>query len=45
MRLLFDHNPSPSLVSRLADVYPGSSHIYLLSLDKASDTEIWGGVE
>ena len=41
MRLLFDHNLSPALVSRLQDIYPSSSHVYLLGLDQALDTEIW----
>jgi predicted nuclease of predicted toxin-antitoxin system len=41
VRLLFDHNLSPSLVSRLYDIYPDSNHVYLLGLDKVPDTEIW----
>jgi predicted nuclease of predicted toxin-antitoxin system len=41
VRLLFDHNLSPALVSRLHDIYPDSNHVYLLGLDKVSDTEIW----
>jgi predicted nuclease of predicted toxin-antitoxin system len=41
VKLLFDHNLSPALVSRLQDIYPRSSHVYLLGLDKALDTEIW----
>jgi predicted nuclease of predicted toxin-antitoxin system len=41
VRLLFDHNLSPVLVSRLQDIYPGSNHVYLLDLDKAPDTDIW----
>ncbi|OKH11755.1 hypothetical protein NIES208_16855 [[Limnothrix rosea] IAM M-220] len=40
MRLLFDHNLLPSLVKRLADVYPESSHVYLLGLDEVEDIEI-----
>ena len=35
MKLLFDHNLSPGLVSRLADIYPHSSHLYFLGLDQA----------
>jgi predicted nuclease of predicted toxin-antitoxin system len=41
MNLLFDHNLSPRLVNRLADVFPGSSHVFLLGLAQASDNEIW----
>ncbi len=41
MRLLFAHNLSPSLATCLQDIYPNSSHVYLLGLDKAPDIEIW----
>jgi predicted nuclease of predicted toxin-antitoxin system len=41
VKLLFDHNLSPRLVSRLADVHPDSSHAFLLGLDQASDAVIW----
>jgi len=41
MRLLFDHNISPQLVHRLADLYPDSQHIFLLGLDRASDMTVW----
>lgn len=41
MKLLFDQNLSPALVNRLQDLYPGSSHVYLLGLDQAPDTEVW----
>ena len=41
MKLLFDHNLSPVLVNRLQDLYPGSEHVYLLSLDQVPDTEVW----
>ena len=41
MKLLFDQNLSPRLVNLLADLYPGSSHVYLLSLDQADDKEVW----
>ncbi len=33
MRLLFDHNLSPKLVRRLADLYPDSVHVSHLGLD------------
>ena len=41
MKLLFDHNISPHLVSRLADIYPNSNHVYLLGLDTANDDIVW----
>ena len=41
MRLLFDHNLSPGLVRRLIDLYPDSSHVFLVGLDRASDMAVW----
>lgn len=41
MKLLFDHNLSPSLVNRLRDLYPDSNHVYRLGLAQFPDTEIW----
>ncbi|MBZ0280695.1 MAG: DUF5615 family PIN-like protein [Anaerolineae bacterium] len=41
MKLLFDNNLSPKLVNQLADLYPDSSHVATLSLDSASDVEVW----
>jgi predicted nuclease of predicted toxin-antitoxin system len=41
MKLLLDQNLSPSLVTRLADVFPDSDHVSVLALDRASDTEVW----
>lgn len=29
------------MVNSLADLYPGSNHVYTLQLDTASDREIW----
>ncbi len=40
MKLLFDHNLSPSLVKRLADLYPNSNHLYLMGLDRENDNII-----
>jgi predicted nuclease of predicted toxin-antitoxin system len=40
MKLLFDHNLSPSLVVRLGDLFPESEHVFHLGLDHASDFEI-----
>jgi predicted nuclease of predicted toxin-antitoxin system len=41
VRLLFDQNLSPRLVKRLDDLYPDSSHVFLIGLDTASDSVIW----
>lgn len=41
MKLLFDHNLSPRLVSRLADLYPESNHLFNLNLDTAEDSFVW----
>ncbi|MFV9504241.1 MAG: DUF5615 family PIN-like protein [Oscillochloridaceae bacterium umkhey_bin13] len=41
MKLLFDHHLSRKLVSRLADVFPKSSHVAFEGLDQADDIEIW----
>lgn len=40
MKLLFDHNLSPRLIKRLSDLFPDSSHVYLVGLDQADDTAI-----
>ena len=40
MKLLFDHNLPPSLVVRLADLFPQSQHVYPLGLDRVNDLEI-----
>ena len=41
MKLLFDQNLSPHLVTRLADLFPDSDHVYPLGLDQALDVEVW----
>lgn len=41
MKLLFDHQLSPKLVVRLADLYPDSTHVYLLGMDQTDDSLIW----
>ncbi len=41
MKLLFDHNLSPRLVQRLIDLFPSSTHVYLLGLEETDDREIW----
>ncbi len=41
MKLLLDQNLAVSLVGRLADIFPDSSHVKLASLDTADDDAIW----
>ena len=41
MNLLFDQNLSPNLVPLITDLFPDSSHVYLLGLDRASDRSIY----
>lgn len=41
MKLLFDQNLSPRLTSLLGDLYPGSSHVQVLTLDTVSDDALW----
>ena len=41
MKLLFDQNLSPKLVDRLADLFPGSSHVQTEGLDCADDDQLW----
>ena len=40
MKLLFDQNLSPKLVTRLADRYPDSTHVYHVGIDQVDDTEL-----
>ena len=42
MRLLFDANLSPKLLKQLADLFPGSAHLFDLPLARdVSDGAIW----
>lgn len=41
MKVLFDHNLSPRLVNRLLDLFPESTHVYLLDMDQADDRDVW----
>jgi predicted nuclease of predicted toxin-antitoxin system len=41
MKLLFDQNLSFKLCQRLADLFPGSSQVRLLSLAEADDHALW----
>ena len=40
MKLLFDHNLSPRLVSVLSDLFPGSEHVFRLGMAEADDQAI-----
>ena len=41
MKLLFDENLSRKLVSRLADLYPGSMHVADAALVESPDRDVW----
>ena len=41
MKLLLDENISRRLVPLLANAYPGSTHVVLQGLQRASDTDVW----
>jgi predicted nuclease of predicted toxin-antitoxin system len=41
MKLLFDQNLSPKLPVRLADLFPGSSHVEQLGMGQADDAVLW----
>ena len=41
MKLLFDQNLSHRLPSRLCDLFPESSHVRFIGLEKADDQQIW----
>jgi predicted nuclease of predicted toxin-antitoxin system len=40
VKLLFDQNISPKLVTRLADLYPDSTHVYKIGIDRVPDKEL-----
>jgi predicted nuclease of predicted toxin-antitoxin system len=41
LKLLFDQSLSRKLVTRLADIFPDSSHIQFHKMAEVSDTKIW----
>jgi predicted nuclease of predicted toxin-antitoxin system len=41
VKLLFDQNLAPALVTRLADLFPGSEHVDHLGLGMATDRTVW----
>jgi predicted nuclease of predicted toxin-antitoxin system len=41
MKLLFDHNLSPRLVTRLHDVFPDADHVMNVGLARATDEVVW----
>ncbi|MDE0013027.1 MAG: DUF5615 family PIN-like protein [Candidatus Poribacteria bacterium] len=41
MKLLFDQNLFDQLVTLLADLFPNSTHVKMIGLNTATDTELW----
>ena len=41
MKLLFDQNLAPGLVSKFRGPFPDSSHVRSIGLDRALDLEVW----
>ena len=41
MKLLLDENLSDRIISRIADLFPGSTHIKTVDLSKADDFVVW----
>lgn len=41
MKLLFDENLSPKLARRLADLFPGSTHVRDVGLKTSDDPLVW----
>lgn len=41
MKLLFDENLSAKLCRDLADIFPGSSHVRAVGLERADDRTVW----
>jgi len=41
LKLLFDQNLSRKLVTRLADIFPDSSHVHFEGMTEADDSDIW----
>jgi predicted nuclease of predicted toxin-antitoxin system len=41
IRLLFDENTAPKLVSALEDLFPGSQHVVEAGLASLADIQIW----
>ncbi len=41
MKMLLDHNLSPRLIGRLADIFADSSHVTYHALDEADDFVVW----
>lgn len=41
MKLLFDENLSPKLVTAFADIFPDSAHVDRVGLGSEPDNEVW----
>jgi predicted nuclease of predicted toxin-antitoxin system len=40
-KLLLDNNLSPRLIQRIDDLFPDSTHVMTLELDRADDWTVW----
>jgi predicted nuclease of predicted toxin-antitoxin system len=41
VKLLFDHNLSPRLITLLRKIYPDSEHVYAIDMHQATDRVVW----
>jgi predicted nuclease of predicted toxin-antitoxin system len=41
VKLLFDQNLSPKLVTRFADLFPESRHVREAGLSESEDSDVW----
>jgi predicted nuclease of predicted toxin-antitoxin system len=41
MRLPFDQNLSPRLVQQLEDIFPDSTHLATVGMERATDQDVW----
>jgi predicted nuclease of predicted toxin-antitoxin system len=41
VKLLFDHHLSPTLITRLADLFPASEHVWNVNLHNEPDPTVW----
>ena len=41
VKLLFDQNISYKVIAHISDIFPNSSHVARVSLESASDFEVW----
>jgi len=41
VKLLLDENVSDKIVQRIADLFPGSTHVKAIGLKEADDSVVW----